>query len=103
MLLWRFLQIRSFFWNDRRFHWADLNTDAAVYAGGKVNPVPVVALHIFGWAFVNASYWAGINTIGNAFTDISHNRVRHRVLSENLFDQLVNSFSFILTKNDLAI
>jgi len=40
-MLWRFLQIWLFFWNDRPFYWADLYTNTTVYTGGKVNPVPV--------------------------------------------------------------
>jgi hypothetical protein len=89
ILLWSFLQIRSLFWNDRILHWTDLDTDAAVYAGGKVNPVPVITLNVFAWTFVNASYRTGINAISNAFADISNNCMRHSVFSSDFFDTLV--------------
>ena len=80
MLLRRLLQIWSLFWKDRPLYWANLYTDATVNAGGKVNPVPVITLNVFAWTFVNASHRTGIDAIGNAFADISNNRVRHSVL-----------------------
>lgn len=93
MLLRYFLQIRSLLWNDRLLHWADLHTDAAVYAGSKVNPIPVITLDIFAWAFVNASHWTGIYAICNAFANISNNRVRHSVLSSDFLASLLRRFS----------
>jgi hypothetical protein len=81
MLLRCILQIRSFFRHDRPFYWADLETDATVNTGGKVNPVPVSTLDIFAGSWMNASNWAGINAISDAFADICNNRVWHSVLS----------------------
>ncbi len=75
----RFLQIRSFFWNDRPFHWADLQTNTAVYACRKVNPLPVVnTLNVFARAWVNASNGAGIDASSKAFAYISNDCVRHK-------------------------
>lgn len=75
------MQIWSFFWNDRTFYWADLEADPAVYAGCKVNPVPVRTLGIFTWAFVDTSNGASINAIRNTFTSIGNNCVWHSVFS----------------------
>lgn len=89
MLLWRFLQIWSFFWNNRVLHWADLQANATVYAGGKVNPVPVITLNVFTRARVNASYRASIYAISNAFANISNNRMWHGfVFSDSLANLL---------------
>lgn len=92
MLLWRFLQIRSLFWNDRPFHRADLYTNATVYARGKVYPVPVSTFDIFAWAGMNASHRTGIDAIGNAFADIRNNCMRHTLFSSDFFAQLVKTF-----------
>jgi hypothetical protein len=75
------LQFWSFFRHDRPFYGADLEADATIDAGGKVNPVPVSTLDIFTWTFVDASNWTGINTISNAFASIGNNSVWHSVLS----------------------
>lgn len=89
MLLWRFLQLWSLFWNNRILHWADLYTDTTVNAGGKVNPVPVSTFDVFAWTWVNASHRTGIDAIAIAFAGIGNNRVRHSVLSSDFFDNLV--------------
>jgi hypothetical protein len=76
-LLWRFLQIRALFGQDGTLNRTDLHANTAVDTGSKVDPVPVGAFAIFTGAFVNASNRAGINAVGNAFTDIRYDRVGH--------------------------
>jgi hypothetical protein len=71
------LQLRSFFWEDCPFYWANLETYTTVDAGSKVNPVPIGSFGIFAWAIMNASYWTSIYAVGDAFTDFSNNCVRH--------------------------
>jgi hypothetical protein len=66
-----------FFWQNCPFDGTDLETDAAVNAGGKINPVPVCALLVFAGTFVDAGDRAGIYTIGNPFTDVRYDGVRH--------------------------
>lgn len=80
-LLRRILQIGSFFRHDRPFYRADLQANAAINAGSKVNPVPVCPFFVFAWPFMDASNRAGINAIGNALAGIGQNRMRHSVLS----------------------
>ena len=75
MLLRGILQIWSFFRNNRSFYWANLETDATVDTGGKVNPVPISTLDIFAWTLVDTCNRAGINAISNAFAGISNNSV----------------------------
>ncbi len=65
------------FWQNRSFYRTDLEADAAVNAGGKVNPVPVCALLIFAGAFMNTGDWAGIYAVGHPFTDVRYDGVRH--------------------------
>jgi hypothetical protein len=76
-LQWRFLQFGSFFWDDRTFYWANLDTYAAVNTGSEVNPVPISAFDIFAWAIMDTSDWTGIYAIRNTFTDISNNCMCH--------------------------
>lgn len=97
MLLWRFLQRGSFFWNDRPLDWADLYTDAAVYTGGKVNPVPVKTFDVFAWTRMNASHRTGIDAIAIAFTGFSNNRVRHSFFCSD-FEKRVKTFVSSLTE-----
>lgn len=75
--LGRFLQVRSFFGHDRVFHGANLQADAAINAGRKINPVEVGAFGVLGITRVNASDWASIDTIGNTFTSICNDGMRH--------------------------
>jgi hypothetical protein len=76
-LLWCLLQIGSLFWDDRSFYGANLDTDATINTGGKVNPVPIGSLDVFTRAIMNASYWTSIYAVSDAFTDISNNCVWH--------------------------
>jgi hypothetical protein len=76
------LQIWSFFRHNRPFYWADLDADATVNTGGKVNPVPVSTLDIFARTFVDTSNRAGINAISDAFTGISNNSMGHCSLKD---------------------
>ena len=79
----RILQVRHFLRQNGSFHRTDLQTNAAINAGGKINPVPIRSLGIFPRPLVNASHWAGIYAIGNAFADIRDNRMRHSSLYLN--------------------
>lgn len=76
------LQLGAFFGDDRAFHRTDLQTNATVNAGGKVNPIPIGALCIFTGSRMDAGNRTGIDAVGNAFAGIRNDRVRHRVLSE---------------------
>jgi hypothetical protein len=81
------LQIGAFFGNDRAFDGTNLETNAAVDAGGEVDPVPVGAFGIFAGALVDAGDWAGIYAVGNAFAGVGENRVCHEsygVMSDGL-------------------
>ena len=77
------LQVRHLLWQNSPFHRTDLQTNAAINAGGKINPIPIRSLGIFPRPFVNASHWAGIYAIGNTFADIRDNRMRHSSLYLN--------------------
>ena len=52
-----------------------MEADAAVNAGRKVNPVPIRAFAVFARTGVNAGDGTGIDTIGNTFAGLGHNRV----------------------------
>ena len=72
------LQVRFFFRQNCAFYRANLQTNAAVNAGIKVNPIPACALLIFTWAFINAGYWASIYAVCDAFAYVGDNSVGHR-------------------------
>ena len=65
-----------------------MQANAAVNAGGKVNPVPVCSFGIFAGTGVDAGNRTGIHTIGNAFAGISNNRMGHR-LSRKYYDSFL--------------
>lgn len=69
------LQIRSFFWDNCPLDWADLDADATVNTGCKINPVPVTPLDIFTRTLMDTGNGASINAIRNTFAGISNNRV----------------------------
>jgi hypothetical protein len=71
------LQIGAFFGENSAFYRANLETNATINAGGKVNPVPIRAFCIFAGTRMNAGDGTGINAIGNAFAGISDNRMGH--------------------------
>ena len=75
--LGRFLQLGALFWQNCSLHWAYLQANAAVDAGGKINPVPVGSFLVFAGAFMDAGDRASANAIGNPFTDVSNNSVWH--------------------------
>jgi hypothetical protein len=83
ILLWCFLQPRAFFGDDRPLHRTDLQTNAAINAGCKVNPVPIGAFGIFARAGMDAGNGAGIYAVGNAFADVCNDRMRHSILSKS--------------------
>jgi hypothetical protein len=75
------LKIRLFLRQNSSLYRADLKTDAAVNAGGKVDPVPVGTLGVFAGAFVDAGNGASLNAVGNPFTDVRNNGVGHSLSS----------------------
>jgi hypothetical protein len=75
------LQVGAFFCNDSPFDWTNLKANAAVDAGGKVNPIPIGSFSVFTWAIVNTGYWAGIHTVCDAFAHIRHNCMSHWLFS----------------------
>jgi hypothetical protein len=54
-----------------------LETNAAINAGGKVNPVPIGTNGVFPVSGMNAGYGAGFNTVGHAFAGFRNNGVGH--------------------------
>jgi hypothetical protein len=58
---------------------ANLEANATVDAGGKVNPVPVGALGIFARTFMDTGNGAGIDAVGNPFADVGNNGVGHGI------------------------
>jgi hypothetical protein len=74
-------------WQNCPFYRTDLQANAAVNAGGKVNPVPVCTLLVFAGAFVDAGDWAGIYAVGNPFTDVRYDGVWHIFSRTNSVDQ----------------
>jgi hypothetical protein len=72
------LEIGALFWQDSTLYGADLETNATVNAGRKINPIPVRTNGVFTRAFNNAGYWAGANAVSNPFANIRDDRVRHR-------------------------
>jgi hypothetical protein len=71
------LQVRPLFGHDRVLHGANLQADAAINAGRKINPVEVGAFGVLGITRVNASDGASIHTVGNTFTSICNDGMRH--------------------------
>jgi len=71
------LEIGPLFWDDRPFHGANLETNATVDTGGKVNPIPVGALTIFAGSFVDTGHRTSINAVGNALAGVGYDCVGH--------------------------
>jgi hypothetical protein len=71
------LEVGAFFGDDRPFDGTNLETNAAINTGRKIDPIPIGAFGIFAGALVNASYRAGCHTIRYTLTNIRHNRMRH--------------------------
>ncbi len=67
-----------FFGENCPFNRANLETNAAINTGGKVDPEPIGPLRVFSRSLVNTTNRAGIDAISYPFTHISHNRMRHR-------------------------
>jgi len=79
------LKISSFFGDNCPLNWTDLQTNSTINASGKVNPVPVSSFSIFTGTFVDTGNWAGINAVGNAFTNISNDGMGHCVLFGGIY------------------
>jgi len=75
----RFLQLRTFLWHDRTLHRTDLQTNPAINAGGKINPVPSISRNIRTRSRMNAGNGTGIHAIGNAFAGVCNNGMWHRI------------------------
>ncbi len=88
------LQITSFFGQNSPFDGTNLETNAAVNASCKVDPVPVCSFGVFAGAFMNTGNGASINAIGNAFTNVGDNGVRHSVLSPFVNFALQSSLAY---------
>jgi hypothetical protein len=71
------LQFGPFICDDRIFDWTHLQTNAAVYAGIEVNPIPIGTFDVFAWAGVNASHRTSADAISNSFANIRNDSVRH--------------------------
>jgi hypothetical protein len=71
------LQFGPFVWDDRIFDWTDLQTNAAVYAGIEINPIPISAFDVFARAWVNASHRTSADTISYSFANICNDSVCH--------------------------
>ena len=74
---WCLLQFGPFVCNDRIFDWTHLQTNAAVYAGIEINPIPIGTFDVFAGAGVDASNWTSADTISNSLADICNDSVRH--------------------------
>jgi hypothetical protein len=72
------LEIGALFRQDGTLYRTDLETNATVNAGRKINPIPIRTNAIFTRAFINAGYRAGANAVSNPFANIRDDRVRHR-------------------------
>jgi hypothetical protein len=75
------LQVGTLFGNNSSLYWTDLEANAAVNTGGKVNPVPIRSFAVFARAIMNTGDWAGIHTVCNALTHIRHNCMSHWLFS----------------------
>jgi hypothetical protein len=71
------LQIRALLRQNRPFHRANLETNAAVNTGGKINPVPISALGVFARTLINAGDGTSGDAIGNALADVGDNGMGH--------------------------
>jgi hypothetical protein len=71
------LEFGMFFGKDCAFYGADLEADAAVDAGGKVDPIPVGAFGVFARTLVDAGDGASIDAIGDAFANVGDNCMGH--------------------------
>jgi hypothetical protein len=77
----RFLEFRTFFSHNGSLYRTNLKTNSAVNTSRKINPIPVCALGIFPWPFVDAGHRTSINTIRNPLTNIGHYGMSHCVFS----------------------
>jgi hypothetical protein len=77
MLLRRALQIRAFFGEDCPFDGTDLQANATVNTGRKVDPEPIGAFGVFTGTGMNTGDRTGIHAISNAFTNVGNNRMGH--------------------------
>jgi hypothetical protein len=69
-----------------------LDTYTTINASGKINPVPIGSLHIFAWAFMDASDWTSVYAVSDTFTNISNNGVRH-FLDSLVFGSAISSLA----------
>jgi len=74
------LQLRSFFGQNRPVNWANCEANTAVDAGIKVDPVPRCPFKIKSRRRLDAGDRTGRSTVRYSFTDISCDRIRHKVL-----------------------
>ena len=71
------LEIGSLLRQDRSFGGTDLQANAAVNAGIKVNPEIICPFFVFTVSRSDACDWTGIGAIALSFADIGHDRVSH--------------------------
>jgi hypothetical protein len=71
------LQFGPFICDDRIFDRTHLQTNATVYAGIKINPIPIGSFDVFAGAGVNASHRTSAYTISNSLANIRNDSVRH--------------------------
>jgi hypothetical protein len=69
-----------------------LQTNTAIDAGGKINPVPIGAFNVFTGTGMNASNGTSIYAIGYAFASFSDDSVWHSVSSPSSFVKKINLF-----------
>jgi hypothetical protein len=80
-LLGCILQIGAFFGHDRALNGAHLQTNSAINARRKINPIPIRPFGVFARTGMNARDRTSINAISDAFTNVSNNRMGHGTLS----------------------
>ena len=76
-----FLEVCSFFGQNRSINRTYLQANSTIDAGIKIDPVEVCSLFVFAFAGLDAGDWACINTICDPFTDVSNDGVCHDLLS----------------------
>lgn len=81
----RILQFRFLFGQNCPLHRTNLQANAAVDAGIKINPVPVSAFGIFTRPFVNTSDGTSVDAISDAFANIGNDGVSHGITEDIVY------------------
>ena len=87
-----------FFGQDRPFYRTNLQTDATVDTGRKVDPIPVVSVGVFSGTRMDAGDGASIDAIRYAFAGFGHDGMGQGVDSFDRRNLFFGSYNRLLAK-----